>query len=157
LASTFRSRPSGLEAALIAHRPALLHFFTARTCDPAEAEAIVQDLAQAVGRTATGPIGDPFGHICRIGLKLVIERARDRQSRAEECPPGGSPLATNKRTEEIAGALASMPPDAAQVFRLQKINGCSQREIADQLGISRKLVEHHMVVAFGHLAKELGR
>jgi RNA polymerase sigma-70 factor (ECF subfamily) len=151
-----------LEAALIAHRPALLSFFTARTCDPAEAEAIVRDLALVVGRTATGPIGDPFGHICRIGLKLVIERACERQRRAEGGPSGGpalssAPSAKDRRIGEIAGALASMPPDAAQVFRLQKIDGCSQREVADRLGISRKLVEHHMVVAFGHLAKELGR
>lgn len=145
---------SGLKAVLMAHRPTLLSFFISRTRDPKEAEAILQDVSERLTHAATGPVGDPFGHICRIGLAVALSRARERQARTKV----ERPLAERRigeRDERIAGALASMPADAAQAFRLHKIEGFSQREVAARLGMKREGVEKHMIVAFRHLAKAL--
>lgn len=154
------SRPpaSGLEAVLLAHRPALLSFFTSRTGDPAEAEAILLEIARELPRMVAGPVSDPFGYIYRIGLRLVVDRLRERQSRATQPSVVERPFeerTVEERTGRIAGALASMPPAAARAFHLRKIEGYSHREVANRLGLTRKGVEHHMAMAFRHLAQEL--
>jgi RNA polymerase sigma-70 factor (ECF subfamily) len=165
---------SGLEAVLLVHRPALLRFFTSRTRDPAEAEEVLQEIFLRLGRVGPGPIGDPIGYIYRIGLNLVVDRARARQRRTrreeawgeattsklgddlvDERPSPFAQAAARQRSERIAGVLASMPPGAARAFRMHKIEGLTHREVAERLGITRKGVEKHMTVAFRHLAEEL--
>jgi RNA polymerase sigma factor (sigma-70 family) len=165
---------SGLEAVLLANHSALLRFFTSRTRDPTEAEEIVQEIFLRLRRAGPGPVGDPLGYIYRIGLNLVVDRARARQRRdkreeawgeattqragddlVDERPSPFAELAARQRSERIADAVASLSPGAARVFRLHKIEGLSHREVADRLGITRKGVEKQMTVAFRHLAKEL--
>jgi RNA polymerase sigma-70 factor (ECF subfamily) len=166
--------PSGLEAMLLANRPKLLGFFTSRTRDPAEAEDIVQELYLRLARVPPGPVTEPMAYLYRMGLNLVVDRARERQRRArregdwgevsthrigtelvDDSPSPLAELVGRERGQRIADALASMPPGAARAFRMHKIDGLSHREVAEQLGISRKGVEKHMAVAFRHLAKEL--
>lgn len=165
---------SGLEAVFLANRPKLIGFFTSRTRDGVEAEEIVQEIYLRIERSGQAPVGDPLGYIYRIGLNLAIDRARERQRRAtreqawgevttqrmgdafiDDRPSPFAEAAARQRGQRIASVLATMPPGAARAFRMHKIEGLSHREVADQLGISRKGVEKHMTVALRHLAKEL--
>lgn len=151
---------AGLEAVLLANRPRLLSFFTSRTRDPAEAEAILTEIRLQLGRAGSGPVADPLGHIYRVGLDLAVDRARCRIGREEKEPMETRPSRfdappANRRSARIAGVLASMPPDAARAFRLRRVEGLANHEVAVQLGIPRKRVEKHMTAAFRHLAKEL--
>lgn len=137
---------AGLEAVLLANRPRLLSFFTSRTRDPAEAEAILAEIRLQLGRADPGPVADPLGHIYRVGLDLAVDRARPSRF---DAPPA------SRRRARIAGVLASMPSDAARAFQLHRVEGLANHEVAVQLGITRKGVEKHMAAAFRHLAKEL--
>lgn len=137
---------AGLEAVLLANRPTLLSFFTSRTRNPAEAEAILAEIRLQLGRAGSGPVADPLGHIYRVGLDLAVDRARLSRFDAPSAAQRGA---------RIAGVLASMPPGAARAFRLGRVEGLADHEVAAQLGITRKGVEKHMTAAFRHLAKEL--
>lgn len=166
--------PSGLAGAFIANKDRLMRFFTSRTRDRAEAEEIVQEIYLRIAHSA-GPVGDPVSYLHRVGLNLVVDRARERQRRArreqdwaemntsrlgedyvDERPSAFTELAARQRAEQIGAAIAALPPGAAQVFRLHRIDGLSHLQIASQLGISRKGVEKHMATALRHLGREIG-
>ena len=48
-------------------------------------------------------------------------------------------------------AVADLPPQCQRVFQLSRMQGLSQKEIADELGISRKTIENHMTKALRHM------
>ncbi|MFT3965158.1 MAG: sigma-70 family RNA polymerase sigma factor [Sphingobium sp.] len=164
---------SGIAAIFVANRDGLLRFFISRTRDVSEAEEIVQEIFLRLERTS-GPLGDPVGYLHRVGLNLVIDRARERERRkrreedwtqstttqagddyVDDRPSPFAEIAARQRAERIGHALASLPPGAARVFRMHRIEGLSHGQIAEQLGISRKGVEKHMATALRHLAKEI--
>lgn len=168
-----KEHSTGLSAIFLANRERLLRFFISRTRDPVEAEEVVQEIFLRLGRSS-GPLGDPLGYLHRIGLNLVVDRARERERRrkreqawtdttttamgeelVDESPSPFEEAAARERAARIGRALASLPPGAARVFGMHRIEGLSHAEIAGKLGISRKGVEKHMATALRHLAKEI--
>lgn len=134
----------------------------------------MQEIYLRLGGADIGPIADPIGYMYRIGLNVVIDRRRERERRArreqdwgdatttllgeelvDESPSQISQMLARERHDRFARALASMPPAAARVFRLHRIDGLSHKDVAERLGISRKGVEKNMSTALRHLAKEL--
>lgn len=167
-------RSNGLVAVFLENRERLVRFFVSRTRDPHEAEDVVQEIYVRLSSRDQGPIADPLGYLHRIGLNLVVDRVRERQRRqrreqdwgdvttsrlgedlVDESPSQIERLLARERHEQFARALASMPPGAARVFRMHRIEGQSHSQVAERLGISRKGVEKHMTTALRHLAKEL--
>lgn len=57
--------------------------------------------------------------------------------------------------EAIREAIAHLPERCRQIFCLSKLEGLSNKQIAEQLGISVKTVETQMTTAFVRLRKEL--
>lgn len=57
--------------------------------------------------------------------------------------------------EAIREAIAHLPERCRQIFCLSKLEGLSNKQIAEQLGISVKTVETQMTKAFVRLRKEL--
>lgn len=53
--------------------------------------------------------------------------------------------------------IQSLPEKCRQVFKLSRIDGLSQKEISEQLGISKKTIENHMTKALKRLRSELKR
>jgi RNA polymerase sigma-70 factor (ECF subfamily) len=54
-----------------------------------------------------------------------------------------------QRVRLLAAAVAALPPQCGRVFILRKVHGLSQKDIAEQLGISVSTVEKH--IAAGHV------
>lgn len=59
------------------------------------------------------------------------------------------------KKEKIMKSLRHLPPKCKQVFVLSRQNGLTYGEIADNLGISKKTVENHMVKALSILRNNL--
>ena len=55
-----------------------------------------------------------------------------------------------QRLEMLQCALAELPRLCRESFLLRKIEGLSHPQIAEQLGISRAMVEKHIVNAMKH-------
>lgn len=61
------------------------------------------------------------------------------------------------KLEQINISLRHLPPKCRQVFTMQKFKGLTYTEIADELGISIKTVENHMLKAVKILREKLAK
>ena len=57
---------------------------------------------------------------------------------------------------QLLGAIDRLPEKCREIFVLSKVDGLSNKQIAEQLNISMKTVEAQMTTAFVRLRKELG-
>jgi DNA-directed RNA polymerase specialized sigma24 family protein len=48
---------------------------------------------------------------------------------------------------ELVDLARALPTECRRVFTLRKVYGCSEREIADRLGIPEHAVERHLIQA----------
>ena len=55
-----------------------------------------------------------------------------------------------QRLEMVQRALAELPVACRESFLLRKLEGLSHPEIAERLGLSRSVVEKHIVNAMKH-------
>jgi RNA polymerase sigma factor (sigma-70 family) len=86
--------------------------------------------------------------ISRLRHYRVVERAKpELQLRAElafEESDAWMQFETNWSRDHLLEAISALPPICKKVFFLRKIEGCSQREIAEELGISVNTVQNHL-------------
>ena len=60
-----------------------------------------------------------------------------------------------ERVRQLAAAVADLPPQMGRAFRLHKLQGMSQAETAQAMGVSVKMVEAHIAAAIKQLAQRL--
>jgi RNA polymerase sigma-70 factor (ECF subfamily) len=60
-----------------------------------------------------------------------------------------------ERARLLAEAVADLPPKMGQAFRLHKLDGKSQAETAQAMGVSVKMVEQHIAAAIKNLSQRL--
>jgi len=66
---------------------------------------------------------------------------------ADERPHPSELACRGHELQLLREAIANLPPRCRQVLELYRFQGLSHREIAGQLGISRRTVEHHVARA----------
>jgi RNA polymerase sigma-70 factor (ECF subfamily) len=66
--------------------------------------------------------------------------------------PADRALSGRQELARLERAMAELPPRCRDVFRLRKIEGCSQRETAERLGIAQGTVEKQIAKAMRILA-----
>jgi RNA polymerase sigma-70 factor (ECF subfamily) len=161
-----------LFAALQTHYEELLAFVRRRVRCPALAADIVQEtcIRVASGGGAAAAIENPRAFLYRVAGNLAIDHVRQERTRAKyvtsgplpENVPDGRPAAdasidARRRLALLARAVDELPPRCRQVFILRKFEGLDQAEIAQELGISRNMVEKHLRKALAHCAMRLNR
>jgi RNA polymerase sigma-70 factor (ECF subfamily) len=170
------SKHEGLIRVYHDHRPALLRMLTARTGEPSDAEDLLQELWIRVQRQPPVEVQHARAYLFRMAQNLLTDRMRARQRRmtrerrwsdeATDFAPSMSAQVDHAKTAEqlmlerediatLASAIASLPDGARRAFELHKIDGVSQLEVADRLGISKSGVEKHMAVAIKYLRRAL--
>jgi RNA polymerase sigma-70 factor (ECF subfamily) len=71
----------------------------------------------------------------------------------------GDPLAqvrTEQLSQALEAALAELPLKCRQVFVWQRLEGLTQAEIAERMGLSKNMVEKYMIRTALHLRERLG-
>ena len=167
--ATGSARAGGLEQVYLVHRDALLRFLRARGAGDA-AEDLLQELWLKASAAAGGPVRDPLPYLYRIANNLMLDRRRAelRQARrdhdwsgADEAP--GEPVSDAPSDEraliaraELAAAeqaLDALGDRTSTIFRRFRLHGRTQRQIADELGISLSAVEKHLQKAYRALVE----
>jgi RNA polymerase sigma-70 factor (ECF subfamily) len=169
-----RSAPPGpLVAAFLEKRENLVLFIAARVRSLETAEDLVQELYLKI---ATLPpeteVRAPTPLLYRMAANLVVDHVRsasragqrDGQWRMDTRPilggvdvvgepPADEALMEREQAQAFARAVADLPPQMGRAFRLHKLEGRSQAETAELMGVSRKMVEAHIAAAVKRLTE----
>ncbi|RZJ86369.1 MAG: RNA polymerase sigma factor, partial [Brevundimonas sp.] len=142
-------------------RPALVRFLTARTGSSASAEDLAQDVwlrLQALTDEAVAEVRQPLAFLYRVAANLALDGSKaqrragardlewrraqvsDSAGEADDAPSAEDAVWARLKLEKVTAAIAQMPPKAAEAFRLHKLEGMSQGEVADRMGVSRSAV-----------------
>ncbi|WP_271085775.1 sigma-70 family RNA polymerase sigma factor [Brevundimonas sp. NIBR11] len=158
-------------------RPALVRFLTARTGSSAAAEDLAQDVwlrVQGLTEEAAAEVRHPQAFLYRMAANLALDSskaqrragARDLEWRrahvageggdADNAPSAEDAVWARLKLEKVAAAISQMPPKAAEAFRLHKMEGLSQSEVADRMGVSRSAVEKYIAASLKTLLLKVG-
>lgn len=150
----------------------LLRYVYRSLGDKYEAEDVVHDVFERVLALQRdgGRIEDPRALLYHAARNLMIDRHRAAKVRDHigdddtllELPAAqsGEPdemYASMQRVHLLIRAIESLPPRCRDAFVLHKIDGLPHAEVAAQMGISRNMVERHIMLAVATCRKMLGR
>ncbi len=150
-------------------RPRLLRFF-ARRAGTDEADDLVQEtFARYAGRTDAGGslVAEPQAYLTRVATNLLRDRAKFAVRRAaafhqvfdDEVFIGSDPVArleTRDLLSRLDKAVQRLKPRTRRVFLLQRVDGMSYAQIAENTGMSVKAVKKQMAKALFELRRDIG-
>lgn len=138
----------------------LLRFFRAQLRSPQDAaDATQETFLRLMGAPRPEAIANPQAYLFAVArsVAIAIDRraARDRMlftdadPQAAACPDPGVErlLAARQELALLARAIRRLPRRCQQVFILSRLHGLPNGQIAAQLGISRNIVEKHIMRA----------
>jgi RNA polymerase sigma-70 factor (ECF subfamily) len=166
---------SPLIRAFFERRENLVLFLAARTRDMATAEDLVQDLyLKIAGLDPQAEVRAPEALLYRMAANLMVDHVRSAQRSGRrsaewrietQTAVGGLDVAQEaaadevvmgkERVRQLAAAVAALPPQMGRAFRLHKLEGLSQAQAAQAMGVSVKMVEAHVAAAIKQLAQRL--
>ncbi|MGP1253499.1 MAG: RNA polymerase sigma factor [Kiloniellales bacterium] len=134
-----------------------------RAADVAQ-EAFLRLLRFAPGRTMDNARAYLFQVAANAARdSLARERTRDDlvdDGASPEAVPSSDPdletaASARERLHLVAKAVEELPPRCREVFLMSRLDGLRHSEIAERLGISRNMVEKHVIKAMLHCRRRL--
>ncbi len=170
-----RVESNPLLEAFLEKRQNLVLFLAARVRSMAAAEDLVQDLYLKIAALPAGtPVHAPVALLYRMASNLLVDQVRSDQRAARRNaqwrldtratlgeidvvsePAADEALMEKDRARLLAQAVAELPPQMGRAFRLHKLEGRSQAQTAELMGVSQKMVEQHIALAMRRLAERL--
>lgn len=158
----------GLKAIFLEQRPILLRLLSARLRSADEAEDALQDMWLRLDRLADQPISHPAALLYRIAANLATDRriahsrrgSRDAawaavQPEADEMPDAERAAIAHDTLGVIESAIVDMPDRMRIALRMFRFEGRSQREVAQELGITVSGVEKLLQRAYRQIHDRL--
>lgn len=154
---------------LIAHYEELSGYLTRRFGLAGTADDALHDIYIRLQRLQAVPeLDNPRAYLFRVASNVALDRLRVAR-RAERRLVSGdlaadqpstaltadAAMEQRERLRLLARAVAELPPRCREVFLLHKIDGLSHSQVAAQLGISRSMVEKHVMKALAHCRDRL--
>ncbi len=156
-------------------RDMLLRYVLAACRDAGTAEDIVQDVYVKLSAMTEEPaVDNPSGYLFRMANNLYLnrlralksERTRDHAWQASSSEMIGADAVNDEPSPEaritgrqqmvrLKAAVDALPEKTRVIFRLHKLDGVPQSQVAQQLGISISSVEKHLATALKTLATQL--
>ncbi len=166
---------SPLIRAFLERREHLILFLAARTRDMATAEDLVQELyLKIAGLDPQTDVRAPEALLYRMAANLMVDHVRSAQRSSQRSarwrmetqtvlggqdvspePAADEVVVGKERVRQLAAAVAALPPQMGRAFRLHKLEGMSQAQTAQAMGVSVKMVEAHIAAAIRQLAQRL--
>ncbi len=146
----------------------LCRFMLARQCDPSELDDLLQDLYVKLSIIYTGPVNNPRAYLYQMANNLLHDHRRGRrrqQARDDhwarnqvgpdlEKDAGPSPeerAIARDELNRVNEVIALLPERTAQILKMYRLDGVSQKAIANSLGLSLSAVEKHLQRAYRKL------
>lgn len=132
-----------------------------------DAEDALQDTVINMLENGAGAIEEPRAYLQRSVYNRMVSMHRAKTVRAavplheltdDRHPRTASAeetYAAHRLADALLGALFDLPLACQEVFKLHRLEGWSHDRIATHLGVSRNMVERHMMRAMRHLQDEL--
>ncbi|TWA76343.1 RNA polymerase sigma-70 factor (ECF subfamily) [Azospirillum brasilense] len=160
---------SSLLGLLIDHYEEMTGHLARRLGSLCLAEDVVQDTYLRLrSLTALPEIDNPRSYLYRMADNIALDRMRAETRRGRRFAPAElgldrpldepdaeATLEHKQRLERLSRALDELPPRCREVFLLHKFDGLSHADIAARLGISRSMVEKHVMKALAHCRDRL--
>ncbi|MFY3432554.1 sigma-70 family RNA polymerase sigma factor [Achromobacter mucicolens] len=161
------SRPPPSEKGWLAHYRELIGTWTRRSTSRHDAEDAAQDVVANMLRNGESAVLDPKAYLYGASQNRLNGEFR-RQARREvlsldalsdaEHPVQADPessIRAAQLADALKSALAELPLKCQQVFLWNKLEGFTQAEIAEKLGLTQSMVEKHMKRALTHIHDRL--
>jgi RNA polymerase sigma factor (sigma-70 family) len=170
-----RAEGNPLLGVFLEKRENLVLFLAARMRSASEAEDLAQELYLKVAAMAPdAEVRAPAALLYRMAANLVVDHVRSAQRASRRNaewrldtrttigatdvvsePAADEALVARDRVRLLAQAVAELPPQMGRAFRLHKLEGRSQAETAEAMGVSRKMIEQHIAAAMRRLSERL--
>jgi RNA polymerase sigma-70 factor (ECF subfamily) len=139
-----------------------------RTLSPADVDDLLQEAYARLWPADFARIANGRSYLYTVVRNLVAEQARrariipmERMGEIESLHITSIDSEPERRVsarQELARLqviIASLPAQCRRAFELQKLHGCSQREIANEMQISEKTVEKHLARALARVIEAM--
>lgn len=149
----------------------LYRFLSSKLRSREDAAEIAQEAFIRMLTLADGyPIRHLRGLLFRTALNLTVDSFRRNRPRVEqmeevamveslpsEAPEPESVIYAQQRLALLRGAIDELPPKCRHAFLRHKFENRSYAEIASEMGISKNMVEKHIIKAIAHCRRCLER
>ncbi|WP_447991204.1 RNA polymerase sigma factor [Achromobacter spanius] len=161
------SRPSSPRTGWLAYYDELVGVWSRRTGNRHDAEDAAHDAIERLLKADASVALKARGYLFQAAGHRLIDRWR-RQDRAEHVPwdeldeadqlrvddPEAS-LRASRLADDLANVLAELPPKCRQAFVLNRIEGWTQAEVAQHMGLSKNMIERYVMRAIEHVRDRL--
>lgn len=150
------------------HYDELFRFIAQSVKDQHEAQDLTQQtFERLLTKYGSVPQEQQRALLYEIARNLLIDRYRQQQRHqtedasvlddmpAAECSQPEVIYAQRQRFQQLLETLEALSPRCKQAFVLHKIEGHSQAEVAQLMGISINMVERHIMIGMAACRKKL--
>ena len=148
------------------HYEELIRTWTRRLRNRQQAEDLAHDTFVRVLEAKSEQVEQPRAYLHQTARNIAVDGFRRQELRdAKELaavPPSSSQTGDPEQymraiqlAESVERALQELPLNCRKVFVWQKIEGLTQAEIAERLGLSRNMVEKYMIRTLRHLRERV--
>jgi RNA polymerase sigma-70 factor (ECF subfamily) len=144
------------------HYEELIGTWTRRLRNRHQAEDLAHDAFVRVLENDSGAVQQPRAYLHQTARNIAVDgwRREDRRLQLEMQAVDSSPAEASdpeafmqavQLADSIERALAQLPINCRKVFIWQKLEGLTQAEIAERMGLSKNMVEKYMIRTLRHL------
>jgi RNA polymerase sigma factor (sigma-70 family) len=153
-----RARAVWLGRNVIPHEPVLRNWLKRREVVGLDVDDIIQEVySRLVGLASVDHIESPRTYAFQVASSVMINHIRrlkvvsiesvasfEHLDIADKEPSPERVVADRDEVRRLQKTLSALPARVAEVFRLRRIEGLTQREVANRLGVAESTVEKHM-------------
>lgn len=157
-AAAYRRRAVWIARHILPHEAELRRALARRAPAGFEVDDIVQEIyARLAGLATVDHIHNPKSYIFRMSAGVMMDYVRhqkvvpihavddvDEAGGVSNDPSPEAFAVDRDQLRRLMRVLSDLPPRVAEVFRLRRIEGLSQKEVSRKLAVAESTVEKHM-------------